>query len=181
MLAFNPFLLWDVGFQLSFLATLGLMVLADPLIRFLTQRISSKWGEVKARNMQPLLILVIPTLAAQFAVSPVLFNLDRSILLYSLPANLLILPFQPILMTVSGLGVLIGLLIPPIGGLVLMFARPIAAFCNQAAIRFAFLPGAVLPAPEFGQRIAFVAVGITLFCASVAQIKRIGKPESECE
>ena len=32
MALLNPFLLWDIGFQLSFLATLGLMVLADPLI-----------------------------------------------------------------------------------------------------------------------------------------------------
>jgi competence protein ComEC len=27
----NPLILWDVGFQLSFLATLGLIVLAPPL------------------------------------------------------------------------------------------------------------------------------------------------------
>jgi competence protein ComEC len=181
MLAFNPFLLWDVGFQLSFLATLGLMVLADPLIRFLTQRISSKWGEVKARNMQPLLILVIPTLAAQFAVSPVLFNLDRSILLYSLPANLLILPLQPLLMTLSGLGVLIGLLIPPIGGVVIMLARPIAAFCNQAAIRIGLLPGAVIPAPVSSQWISLIIAAVVLALASILQIRGIGKPEPERE
>jgi competence protein ComEC len=181
MLAFNPFLLWDVGFQLSFLATLGLMVLADPLIRFLTQRISSKWGEVKARNVQPLLILVIPTLAAQFAVSPVLFNLDRSILLYSLPANLLILPLQPLLMTLSGLGVLIGLLIPPIGGEVIMLARPIAAFCNQAAIRIGLLPGAVIPAPVSSQWISLIIVASALAIASILQIKGLGKPEPERE
>jgi competence protein ComEC len=181
MLAFNPFLLWDVGFQLSFLATLGLMVLADPLIRFLTQRISFKWGEAKARNMQPLLILVIPTLTAQFAVSPVLFNLDRSILLYSLPANLLILPLQPLLMTISGLGVLIGLLIPPIGGEVIMLARPIAAFCNQAAIRIGLLPGAVIPAPASSQWISLVIAAVVLALASILQIRGIGKPEPEHE
>lgn len=181
MLAFNPFLLWDVGFQLSFLATLGLMVLADPLIGFITQRILSRWGEIKARNLQPLLILVIPTLAAQFAVSPVLFNLDRSILLYSLPANLLILPLQPLLMTISGLGVLIGLLVPPIGGVLLMLARPIAAFCNQAAIRFGLLPGAVLPAPALSQWISLIIVATLLVFASIMQIKGIGKPEPEHE
>ena len=181
MLAFNPFLLWDVGFQLSFLATLGLMVLADPLIGFLSQRINTQWGEVKARNLQPLLILVIPTLAAQFAVSPVLFHLDRSILPYSLPANLLILPLQPLLMTVSGLGVLIGLLFPPLGGLVLMLARPIAAFCNQAAIRIGLLPAAVLPAPASSQWISLVIVVIVLVFASILQIKGIEKPEPEHE
>jgi len=181
MLAFNPLLLWDIGFQLSFLATLGLMVTADPIIKWLTKRISKKRDEVMANNLQPLLILVIPTLAAQFAVSPVLLNLDRVLHVYSLPANLLILPWQPILMTVSGLGVLVGLLFPPIGGVLLMFARPIAAFCNQAAMRLAFLPGAVLQAPEFIQRIALVVVVITLIYASIVQIKGIGKPEMERE
>jgi competence protein ComEC len=181
MLAFNPFLLWEVGFQLSFLATLGLMVLADPLIGFLTARISIKWGEIKARNLQPLLILVIPTLAAQFAVSPVLFHLDRSILPYSLPANLLILPLQPLLMTISGLGVLIGLLSPPLGGLVLMLTRPIAAFCNQAAMRIGMLPSAVLPAPASSQWISLIIVAIVLVFASILQIRGIGKPEPEHE
>ena len=181
MLAFNPFLLWEVGFQLSFLATLGLMVLADPLIGFLTARISIKWGEIKARNLQPLLILVIPTLAAQFAVSPVLFHLDRSILPYSLPANLLILPLQPLLMTISKLGVLIGLLSPPLGGLVLMLARPIAAFCNQAAMRIGMLPSAVLPAPASSQWISLIIVAIVLVFASILQIRGIGKPEPEHE
>jgi competence protein ComEC len=181
MLAFNPFLLWDVGFQLSFLATLGLMVLADPLIGFLTVRILKRWGEIKARNLQPLLILVIPTLAAQFAVSPVLFHLDRSILPYSLPANLLILPLQPLLMTISGLGVLIGLLSPPLGGLVLMLARPIAAFCNQAAMRIGMLPDAVLPAPASSQWISLTIAATTLVVASILQIRGIGKPEPEHE
>ncbi len=181
MLAFNPFLLWDVGFQLSFLATLGLMVLADPLIGFLTVRILKRWGEIKARNFQPLLILVIPTLAAQFAVSPVLFHLDRSILPYSLPANLMILPLQPLLMTISGLGVLIGLLSPPLGGLVLMLARPIAAFCNQAAMRIGMLPSAVLPAPASSQWISLIIVAIVLVFASILQIRGIGKPEPEHE
>jgi len=181
MLAFNPLLLWDIGFQLSFLATLALMVIADPVIGFLTKWIAKRWDEEKARNLQPFLILVIPTLAAQFAVSPVLLNLDRVFHVYSLPANLLILPWQPILMTVSGLGVLIGLLIPPLGGLVLMLARPIAAFCNQAAMRFALLPGAVRQAPEFSQRIALAVVAIALVFATIVQIRSIGKPEPERE
>ena len=48
--------------------------------------------------------LVIPTLAAQLAVSPVLLALNGELHIYSLPANLLILPVQPLIMTISGLG-----------------------------------------------------------------------------
>jgi competence protein ComEC len=31
MAFFNPYVLWDVGFQLSFMATLGLMLYSEPL------------------------------------------------------------------------------------------------------------------------------------------------------
>lgn len=181
MLAFNPLLLWDIGFQLSFLATLGLMTLADPAIKWLTQRIDARWGEVKANQMQPLLILVIPTLAAQLAVSPVLLALNGELHIYSLPANLLILPVQPLIMTISGLGLLAGLLIPPLGGLVLSFARPLAAFCNQTAIRIGLLPGAVMPAPEYSQALSLILVSAILVIASIVQVRTISRPERDVE
>lgn len=181
MLAFNPLLLWDIGFQLSFLATLGLMTLADPAIGFLTQWLTARWGEVKANQLQLLLILIIPTLAAQLSVSPVLLNLDGVFHLYSLPANLLILPLQPLIMIISGLGILSGLLIPPLGGLLLAIARPLAAFSNHTAIRFGLLPGAVIPAPDSAPKFALIIVAALLLVASILQIRQIGKPVPEYE
>jgi len=125
--------------------------------------------------------LVIPTLAAQLAVSPVLLALNGELHIYSLPANLLILPVQPLIMTISGLGLLAGLLIPPLGGLVLSFARPLAAFCNQTAIRIGLLPGAVMPAPEYSQALSLILVSAILIFASIIQIRTIGHPEAEVE
>jgi competence protein ComEC len=179
MLAFNPLLLWDIGFQLSFLATLGLMTLADPAIEFLTQRIDARWGEVKANQMQPLLILIIPTLAAQLAVSPVLLALNDELHIYSLPANLLILPLQPLIMMISGLGLLVGLLLPPLGGLFLSIVRPFAAFSNQIAIRIGLLPGAVFQAPEYSPVVSLILVSVILVIATIVQIKTIGHSEPD--
>ena len=181
MLAFNPLLLWDIGFQLSFLATLGLMTLADPALKFFTQWTTARWGELKANQLQPLLILVISTLSAQLAVSPVLLALNDELHIYSLPANLLILPLQPLIMMISGLGVLVGLLIPPLGGLVLSIIRPLAAFSNQTAIRVGLLPGAVIPAPEYSQALSLILVSVILVIASIVQVRTIGRPEPDVE
>ena len=177
MLLINPFLLWDIGFRLSFLATLALMVLADPLTEWATAQIGRFKGEKAASQLQPLLMLLIPTLCAQFAVSPVLFQIDSAIQLYSLPANLLILPLQPLLMTLNGAGVLIGLLIPPLGSLLLNLSLPLATFCNEIALRFALLPKASLETPQAGSIISSIVVFFVLSYASMIQIRRVRHSE----
>lgn len=181
MLLFNPFLLWDIGFQLSFLATTGLMVMADPLINLAADLVRRKFGEEKANRLQPLMLILIPTLAAQFAVSPVLFRLDAAIHPYALPANLLILPLQPLLMITSGLSVLAGLIFPALGAALIKLAWPMASFCNQMAIRIGLLPASVLPAPPSSQWVALTAVGIVLTAASVLQIRQISRPPDDEE
>lgn len=181
MLAVNPFLLWDLGFQLSFLATLGLMVLADPLLNFLSGLTARKWGQARASRLQPLYILALPTLIAQFAVSPVLHQLDAAIHLYALPANLLILPVQPLVMVLGGMGVLTGLIFPPLGGALLSLAWPIVNFCNEIALRLALLPKAALPAPAASPALLWLLVAIPLALASFRQIRAIGRPAPEAE
>ena len=62
----NPLILWDVGFQLSFAATLGLILYADPLSsRFV--HFASRWlDEERAEKMAgPVSEFVLFTLAAQ--------------------------------------------------------------------------------------------------------------------
>lgn len=179
MLIQNPFLIWDIGFQLSFLATLGLMVIADPLIESVTAFTGRKWGEERASQLQPLAVLLVSTISAQFAVSPVLFSLDSAIHLYSLPANLLILPLQPLLMSLSGIAVLLGLLVPSLGAALLKLAWPIAVFCNQIAIRIGLLPNALLVSPESSQIISLGLVLIALITASILQIRQISRPEPD--
>jgi competence protein ComEC len=112
----NPLILWDVGFQLSFMATLGLIVLVPPLERitfnFLQHRLKTNHVGL---TMALLSELVIITLAAQIVTGPLIVYHFGRLSLVSLLSNLLILPVQPPIMIVGGLATLAGMLWLPLG------------------------------------------------------------------
>lgn len=92
MLLQNPkILVFDPSFQLSFLATLGLIYLCPPIERGL-RFVSQKW---KLRET------LAQTVATQLTVLPLLIYSIGDISLVSLPANLLILLIIPFTMLVG--------------------------------------------------------------------------------
>lgn len=112
----NPLILWDVGFQLSFVATLGLILLVPPLERGifgLLQRLLNT--EQVGLAMALLSELIIVTLAAQIITGPLIVYHFGRLSLVSLLTNLLILPVQPPIMIVGGLATLAGMIWLPLG------------------------------------------------------------------
>ncbi|MBE7467884.1 MAG: DNA internalization-related competence protein ComEC/Rec2 [Anaerolineae bacterium] len=112
----NPLILADVGFQLSFTATLGLILLVPPLERSmfgLLQRLLKT--ERVGLAMALLNELLIVTLAAQIITGPLIVYHFGRLSLVSLLTNLLILPVQPPVMIVGGLATLAGMLWLPLG------------------------------------------------------------------
>ncbi len=109
MLVLNPLLLkFDVGFQLSFLAVLGIIyfkpIFSKWLNRFLPKKIKSWTEKGKIRKKAKEVIPI--TLAAQVTTLPILvYNFGR-IPIISLLANILILPVLPYIM---GAGFIFGL------------------------------------------------------------------------
>lgn len=116
MTLINPRTLWDVGFQLSFFATLGLILYADPLregaIRFLMRWLSPKQSEKIANPISEFFLF---TLAAQITTLPLTAIYFRRLSLVSVLANPVILPLQPLLMITGGLASLLGALWLPLG------------------------------------------------------------------
>lgn len=103
MIVFNPFLLvFDVGFQLSFAAVLGLIYIYPLLQSRLGVR--GETGGIRE--------IALMTLAAQLAVLPLLVGYFKTISLFSLPANILILPFMPIVMLLGFISGVAGLILP---------------------------------------------------------------------
>ena len=116
MTAANPLTLWDAGFQLSFLATLGLIVLVPPLERLAAgwlKRLDGTPVAGLASDMLKEALLV--TLAAQIITAPLILYQFGRFSLVSLPANLLIVPVQPLVMSLGGLATLVGMVSPPLG------------------------------------------------------------------
>jgi competence protein ComEC len=145
MVFFSPSLILDVSFQLSFLATLGIMVFTDPLqvlfLRFM-ERFTHNDNENRWTNWVVEYLLV--TLAAQFAVFPVILFHFNYLSIVSLPANLLILPVQPAVMVLGGIALVTGMLFLPAGQLIARLAWLPAFYSDQMAVWMGALPFAAM-------------------------------------
>lgn len=138
MVAFNPLILrYDVGFQLSFLATAGLLYLS-PL-----------WRQVRWLHWLPnwfsLRDTLATTLSAQIMVLPLALYYFHTFSLVALPANLLILPLIPALMALGFATGVVGSIWSVLGKVVGMFAWLLATIQLYLVSWMAKLPGATLP------------------------------------
>ncbi|MCJ7585829.1 MAG: ComEC/Rec2 family competence protein [Anaerolineales bacterium] len=146
----NPFVLWDVGFQLSFAATLGLILYAQPLQEWVTQRLTRVSPPETAQKISaPLTDYFLFTLAAQLTTLPIMAYQFGRISLVSLIANPFILPAQPAVMLFGGLALLLGLLYLPLGQLAAWLAWPFVVYTNRAVELFASFPHGVLVLGNF--------------------------------
>ena len=142
MALFNPFVLWDVGFQLSFLATLGLVLYAAPLNEAFVHLAGRRFPEESARRLgKPVGEYFLFTLAATLTTLPIIAYHFNRVSLVALPANAAVLPAQPPLMVLGGLSLLAGLVFEPLGQLAAYLAWPFAAYTIRMAELFAALPG----------------------------------------
>ena len=143
MLLYNPkILIFDPSFQLSFLATLGL-IHGAPLLEKHLKFIPKTFG---------LRDIVSATLATQIFVLPLLLYMMGKFSVVSLPVNLLILPFIPLTM-------LFGFLTGVAGFISIFFSFPFAFIAHlflwyelkvvevAAAIPFASIGGFALSGP----------------------------------
>lgn len=157
MALFNPWLPWDISFQLSFTATLGLILFADPFqqafIRLAEKRISSD----RARRLAgPVGEYFLFTLAAQVMTLPVILGHFGRLSLSALVANPIILPVQALIMIIGGMAVLVGLVLAPLGQLLAWLVYPLLAFTIRAVELFARIPGGVVIVGEVGLAVILV-------------------------
>jgi competence protein ComEC len=140
MVLLNPrILLHDPSFQLSFLASLGLILVAPIIERRLV--FLEKYPKIKE--------IVVATIATQVLVLPLLLYQTGLFSFVALPANLLVLPFVPLAM-------LLGLL----AGVVSAFLSPLAllaGFPVYAVLAY------ILSIVEFFAELSFASATIGAF------------------
>ena len=105
MLLENPkILVFDPSFQLSFLATLGLINLMPGIEKYLSCVALAKWEKLRE--------IVAQTISTQLAVLPLLIYSIGDISLVSLPANILTLLVVPYTMLIGFLAILASFITP---------------------------------------------------------------------
>lgn len=140
MLLINPYLLmFDPGFQLSFLATLGLILLAPIIERLL--------GMVPTRLQ--IREFVTATIATQLFVLPLLLFSMGELSIVAVAVNVLVLPAVPIAMLLIFLAGALGMF-STLGALPFSFgAYVLLEYMLSVVWWFAALPFASLPVPIF--------------------------------
>lgn len=109
----NPLVLWDVSFQLSFFATLGLALYADPFARRLDALLYRLFPRRAARTLGDFLAEpTVVSLAAQVTTLPLIILVFGRLSPVSLLVNLLIVPVQGYLLILGLAATLVVWVIP---------------------------------------------------------------------
>lgn len=169
-LAIDPGVGADVGWQLSFAAVLGILLLASPLRRWVLERLGpGRWRRALAEG-------VAVTVAATLATAPLIAYHFETLSTTSLAANVLALPaVAPAMwlgMLSAGLAQLPGLPLEPLNGLnalLLAYVAQVAAWCatpNWAELHVHLSAGGLIA--------AYLGLGATIpLCSGLTRARRL--------
>jgi competence protein ComEC len=176
--ALNPFILWDVSFQLSFCATFGILMFSDYLSqqgKVLIERSRLPSPEVLHGFLRDYLFT---TLAAQLATFPVMITYFQGFSLFSPLVNMLILPLQPIIMVLGGMALLVGMFFFPLGQLLGLLTWFVAAFNDQIVLLFSRFSLSVFIDQTWGFWIS-IALNVLLFYRVLRNRQKQGPLEEQ--
>ncbi len=109
MVLVEPGLLGDIGFQLSFAATVGLIFFSTEVESWLDKlKFMRKWPKILKEALAT-------TLAAQIFTVPIILYHFADVSLVSPISNTLVLPFIPLAMLVGFIGLIGGIIFLPLG------------------------------------------------------------------
>lgn len=157
MLLFSPPLLFDLGFQLSFFATAGLILIKPRL-------------SIKRLKPFPLFEDLTTTLSAQLATLPILLNAFGTYSVTSILANALILWIVPLIMVFGGIAALFSLFFTPLAVLILYLSIPLLKLFEWVALLFGHGPQISISFPPA------LAIGYYLILLSILMTRR--RPEA---
>ena len=165
-LIYQPLLLFDLGFQLSYVATISIIVLAGPL----SQRLAILPPYLKE--------LVAVSLAAQLGTLPLTAYYFNQLSLIALLGNLFILPVMPFVVGFALAGAILGFLWLPLGMPACLGAYPLLYYMERAVIFLSTIPGAYLEL-EPGISHLLLAYGIPLIIYGIWALRRSKKGSGE--
>ena len=150
MVLLDPNLPWDLGFQLSVAATLGLVLFGQPLENKFLQT-AERWlsKEQSQSLLAPVSEIFLFSIAAQVMTIPIIAYQFGGISWLALLANPLILPPQSLVMVLGGLALLAGLVTPGLGQIFAVLALPFVRYTIRMVITLSRLSSGDWTLPKF--------------------------------
>ena len=140
MIFINPYLLlYDIGFQLSFMATLGLILIAPLFEKILAEKSLHIVGKE----------YVVSTIATQIAVLPLLLYYMGQISIVAVIVNLLVLPMVPPAMLLTFISGMVAIFSNTLALPIAFLAHLSLSYILFMATWFAKLPFAAVSIPYF--------------------------------
>ena len=150
MLVHDPLVLFDLGFQLSFLATLGMILYVAPLSTWFEGAFARIVSNERAKAVVGVLNdSLIVTLAAQITSTPLIVFTFHRLSVVGLLTNFLVLPAQPAVMLWGGITTLTAMVFQPIGQIVGWIAWAFLEYTIAVVQWTATLPLASIPVGKF--------------------------------
>ncbi len=167
MTVVNPLALWDTGFRLSFLATLGMILFTRPLSRSLAAFLARRLPSAALKPAFDLLnAALVVTLAAQALTLPLIVAVFGRLSLISPITNFLILPVQPVIMTSGLLTLLGGFLWEPLGRVLAVVPWLFLSYTTAVVRWTAAVPLAAVEVGLLGRSLAALPyAGLALYAA----------------
>ena len=151
MVFVNPSIIFDVGFQLSFAATAGLLYLGP-----------------KKHSGKILLGDLVTTIVAQASTLPILLANFGIYSIWSIIVNALVLWTVPYIMIIGGIGAISALIFEPLGKSILFLAYPLLFYFQKIVELFSGFKG-VINFTEFPWQLS---VGYYMILISIVSFKR---------
>lgn len=112
--AFNPFTLWDVGFQLSFTAVFSITLLSEPLAKGFNRLLNRFFAYDTTKRIVNLLNeSLIVGIAALIGTLPITILYFGRASIVALIVNILVVPIQPLVLILGGLATLLAFISLP--------------------------------------------------------------------
>mgnify|MGYP001025910680 CR=1 FL=1 len=150
MILLDPNLPWDLGFQLSVAATLGLVLFAQPMEEKFLETAERWLSKEQSRSLLgPVSEIFLFSIAAQVMTIPIIAYHFGGISWLAFVANPLILPPQSLVMVLGGLALLAGLITPGLGQVFAVLALPFVRYTIRMVEILSRLSGEDWTFPDF--------------------------------
>jgi competence protein ComEC len=151
MVFINPYLLvYDIGFQLSFMATLGLILVAPVFESFVTEG----FAKLSVKDF------LISTVATQIAVLPLLVYHIGEVSLVAVIVNVLVLPIVPLSMLLTFFSGVVAFISVPLALPISFLAYLTLRYIIEVAAFFASLPLASIIIPPISAGFAVLMYAV---------------------
>lgn len=144
MCLIDPNTLWDLGFQLSALATASLFAFAQPIERIVARILPAHWP-----LMGSISEALTATLAAQILALPIILYQFGNLSIIAPLANVVLVPVVPYAMLTGTITLVLGLIWPPAAEIAALTAWLPLNWLAEGALVLARAPYAAVQIPPF--------------------------------